>query len=262
MPAFDTFLSHNTEDKVLIRQLKTALQKNDLQAWLDEDEIAPGQLFQDRIAEGMEQSRTAIAAYGAAGPGPWQAEEVRVLLQHSVREGKTVIPVLLPGAPAEPELPPFLAQRNWVDMRGGITDEGVRRLIWGITGNRGGELIDEVENLSELIKENDPNADRAPAYYQPVEKGFTRQSMESAAAKITQVIDSDILEVIIENIRKAKDRLVEVLGSDKPQQVKDEALEYAKYTICAELRRIRDLNEEQLPTPELEKAWVSNRCAV
>jgi len=36
---------------------------------------------------------------------------------------------LLPGAPDEPELPIFLANRRWVDFRHGFTDEGLRKLI-------------------------------------------------------------------------------------------------------------------------------------
>jgi hypothetical protein len=52
-----------------------------------------------------------------------------------VSRGKPVIPVLLPGAPLEPRLPLFLSNRTWVDLRGGYGEEGVARLVWGITGH-------------------------------------------------------------------------------------------------------------------------------
>ena len=45
-----------------------------------------------------------------------------------------MIPVLLPGAARQPELPLFLTQFTWVDLRLGLTDPGLDRLEWGITG--------------------------------------------------------------------------------------------------------------------------------
>src|SRR5262249_51894474 len=53
-----------------------------------------------------------------------------------VERGAFVIPVLLPGAPAKPELPLFLQAFTWVDLRGGLTREGIDRLVWGITGTK------------------------------------------------------------------------------------------------------------------------------
>ena len=50
-----------------------------------------------------------------------------------------VIPVLLPDAPARPELPLFLRAFTWVDLRIGLTDDGLDRLEWGITGVKPGK---------------------------------------------------------------------------------------------------------------------------
>jgi hypothetical protein len=44
--------------------------------------------------------------------------------------------VLLPGAPAEVDLPPFLSQFTWLDLRGGLSLAEVERLVWGITGKK------------------------------------------------------------------------------------------------------------------------------
>ena len=46
-----------------------------------------------------------------------------------------VIPVLLPDAPKQPELPLFLRQMTWVDFRVADPDP-LERLLWGITGQR------------------------------------------------------------------------------------------------------------------------------
>jgi len=39
---FDIFLSHNSSDKPAIRELKQLLARNQITAWLDEDELQPG----------------------------------------------------------------------------------------------------------------------------------------------------------------------------------------------------------------------------
>jgi len=61
---------------------------------------------------------------------------MRVCLEESVRRGLSVVPVLLPGAPQEPELPLFLKRFTWVDLREGLRRKGIDRLHWGITGGK------------------------------------------------------------------------------------------------------------------------------
>ena len=48
-PQFDIFLSHNSADKAVIRQIKQLLRERELSCWLDEDELQPGVIFE--IAE-------------------------------------------------------------------------------------------------------------------------------------------------------------------------------------------------------------------
>jgi hypothetical protein len=59
---------------------------------------------------------------------------MQAALHLAVKDGRPVIPVLLPGSTTPPELPLFLANRTWVDLRGGWSDEGLAKLVWGITG--------------------------------------------------------------------------------------------------------------------------------
>jgi hypothetical protein len=59
---------------------------------------------------------------------------MRACLNEFVKRKLPVIPVLLPGAPAKPDLPLFLQAFTWVDLRSGLTDDGLDRLEWGITG--------------------------------------------------------------------------------------------------------------------------------
>jgi hypothetical protein len=131
---FHVFISHNSQDKPAVRDLKQRLLASSLTVWLDEDELRPGIPWQDLLEEGIKTSGSIAVLVGKDGLGPWEDEEMRAALQLAVRDKRPVIPVLLPGAPAQPDLPLFLGNRTWVDLRSGFTQDGLNRLVWGITG--------------------------------------------------------------------------------------------------------------------------------
>lgn len=133
---FDVFLSHNSGDKPAVRELAEALRAHGLRVWFDEWELIPGRRWQQALAEIIATVKTAAVLVGGDGLGPWEEPEMEGCLIQCVRRGLPVIPVLLPGAPAKPELPLFLETFTWVDLRGGLTPEGLERLIWGITGRK------------------------------------------------------------------------------------------------------------------------------
>jgi len=135
-PMFDVFLAHNSRDKPAVRQLQSMVVKHELAVWLDEDQLQPGIPWQPLLERGIKSSRSVAVLIGNDGVGPWENEEMRAALQLAVQDGRPVIPVLLPGATRAPELPLFLANRTWVDLRNGLTDEGMAKLVWGITGRK------------------------------------------------------------------------------------------------------------------------------
>ena len=47
---FDVFLSHNSKDKLMVRQLARALEARGMQVWLDEWELVPGRPWQEAIS--------------------------------------------------------------------------------------------------------------------------------------------------------------------------------------------------------------------
>jgi hypothetical protein len=73
---------------------------------------------------------------GVDGIGPWQVLEQEAFLSQASRKGLPVIPVLLPQAPESLDIPMFLGRRTIVDLREGLTKEGLDLLQWGITGTR------------------------------------------------------------------------------------------------------------------------------
>jgi TIR domain len=137
MPSYDVFLSHNSKDKPAVRQLFAALQARKLNPWLDEEHIDPGKPWLPQVEAAIQTIPAAAVLVGADGLGPWEEVERRAVISAFVRrQAAAVIPVLLPGAAKEPELPLFLQDYAWVDLRDGLTPEGMARLVWGITGKK------------------------------------------------------------------------------------------------------------------------------
>ncbi len=135
-PQFDVFLSHNSKDKPAVRQLAQAIKDRGLNVWLDEWELVPGRPWQEALEEIIRTARSAAVLVGADGLGPWEIPEMRACLSEFVDRDMPVIPVLMPGTPTKPILPLFLKQFTWVDLRSGLTKDGLDQLEWGITGKK------------------------------------------------------------------------------------------------------------------------------
>jgi hypothetical protein len=133
---FDVFLCHNDSDKVAVQELGTQLKVAGLSVWLADWELVPGRPWQEALEEIVETTESAAVLIGKDGLGPWQSVEMRACLAQFVERRLPVIPVLLPGAAKKPELPTFLGQLHWVDLRGGISKDGLDALLWGITGSK------------------------------------------------------------------------------------------------------------------------------
>jgi len=134
MADFDVFLCHNSSDKPTVRKVAEELNRRGLSVWLDQWELIPGRPWQEALEEIVQTIKAAAVLVGKDGIGPWQDREMRGCLSEFVDRGVPVIPVLLPGAPTKPDLPLFFKQFTWVDLRTGLTREGIDRLQWGITG--------------------------------------------------------------------------------------------------------------------------------
>ena len=107
--------------------------------WLDEWELAPGSSWINELEKIITTCHSSAVCVGANGLGPWEEPEMQGLLIRFMNESKSgiaarVIPVLLPGAPDNVNLPVFLQTLTWLDLRDGLKKDGLDRLEWGITG--------------------------------------------------------------------------------------------------------------------------------
>jgi hypothetical protein len=139
---YAVFLSFNSEDRAAVEKIAIYLQdKVNLRSWFDQWELIPGESWVENLQRGLATSETCAVFVGKSGEGPWQKREVEVALQYQVYNHKfRVIPVLLPDAPKQPELPMFLAGNMWVDFRGKRLDDDdtLWRLECGIRGETPG----------------------------------------------------------------------------------------------------------------------------
>ncbi|MBC8095911.1 MAG: toll/interleukin-1 receptor domain-containing protein [Akkermansiaceae bacterium] len=154
---FHAFLSHNSKSKPAVRELKVHLVEAELNVWFDEDELRPGIPWQELLEAGIRDSSSVVVAVGPDGFGPWEDEEMQGALRLAVKDRRPVIPVLLPGCPEVPNLPMFLGNRTWVDLRNGFTDDGLAKLLWGITGKKPRRVPDTKEKKKRHLVQEEKN---------------------------------------------------------------------------------------------------------
>jgi TIR domain len=135
---FDVFLCHNSEDKLTVREIAQQLLREGIKPWLDEEQIKPGTSWQTALGRQIKSIKSAAIFVGESGIGPWQDEEIQSFLNRFVNRKCAVIPVVLSSAKTTPELPWPLDNRHHVDFR--TDSQPLKRLIWGITGQKPAEL--------------------------------------------------------------------------------------------------------------------------
>lgn len=132
---FDVFLCHHGIDKSEVKKIGQQLMTQGILPWLDEWELRPGLRWQRLLEQQIGQIKSAAVFVGKNGIGPWTQLELEAFLQEFVTRGCPVIPIILPDASAEPQLPIFLRGMTWIDFRKHDPDP-MKQLLWGITGKR------------------------------------------------------------------------------------------------------------------------------
>ncbi len=110
----DIFLSHNSQDKPIVRKLAKHLNRFGLDAWLDDWELEIGDSLHESIGRALEGSRyVGIVITKSFLESNWCMNELRQTLSRESRErAKVALPLLLENTPP----PPFLEDRVYVDL--------------------------------------------------------------------------------------------------------------------------------------------------
>jgi hypothetical protein len=135
---YDVFLSYARADAAQVHRLAENLHNAGLEVFLDEWEIAPGDVLVHQLDRGILNSRNVVLAVTPTSLSrPWVLEEYAAALTRTVAGKQRLLAVLL----ADAELPPFLASRAWVDLRhadGPEYEKTVGKLIAILRGERPG----------------------------------------------------------------------------------------------------------------------------
>jgi hypothetical protein len=74
------------------------------------------------------------------------------------------------------------------------------------------------------------------------------------------VIDQDLLDDLIDDLRNSETEYRKCLRKGKTPQQRDACDRRAERRICETLNRIQDKNKDQLPTDCLRGRWTSYQC--
>ena len=137
-PTF-VFLSHNSRDKPAVEALAGALLDRGIRPWLDKWDLTPGRPWQSEIEQALANADAVLVCIGRHGIGRVQQPELQVAQDCAWNDpDRLVIPTLLTTAPEDPEVPDFLRQRTWIDLRAEGMEAGVTRLVAALEGRAQG----------------------------------------------------------------------------------------------------------------------------
>ena len=129
------YLSYASADATLVQQVADRLAAAGIRVWFDKmlqaDTIQAGTNWMQEIER--ELSAVDCVAFfispHSVGSG-WANQEIQVALHRQVtgEGGAVIIPVIL----ADADVPPLLRQYQWIDLRGGNVEKGVRQLVEAI----------------------------------------------------------------------------------------------------------------------------------
>jgi formylglycine-generating enzyme required for sulfatase activity/energy-coupling factor transporter ATP-binding protein EcfA2 len=140
---YDLFLSYHWRDRAGVEAVARSLREQGVKVFLDRWYLVPGLRWQTALEKALLSCRAVAVFLGPQGLGSWQQREKELALDRQARdESFPVIPVLLPGS--EPALE-FLSLNTWVDLRDGIDNLEVLKILAGTARGEGhpGLLLEE-----------------------------------------------------------------------------------------------------------------------
>ena len=95
----------------------------------------------DALEKAIKTIPCAALCFGPADVGKWHIMEMRAYVERWASGDARMIPLILPNVKEMPELPIFIRQTLWVDMRNWeqSKDDGFYRLVCGIAGKQPGD---------------------------------------------------------------------------------------------------------------------------
>jgi serine/threonine protein kinase len=121
------FLCHSSQNKMLVRQLYRRLIDDNFDAWLDEEELIPGQTWDSEIQVAVRQSDVVIVclSHSSITKEGYMQKEMRYALDVAEEKPAGTI-YLIPARLDECDIPERLKHVQWVDL---FEEQGYERLL-------------------------------------------------------------------------------------------------------------------------------------
>jgi hypothetical protein len=109
------FVSHNHKDKEIVRKLADDLRRQGVEVWLDEELIAPGEPWAEKLGYAVEQSDAVLVVMSRnTSDSQWQTSEIAFAVAAQKRDiSKRIIPILIDK---NAEVPFFLKHLLYCDL--------------------------------------------------------------------------------------------------------------------------------------------------
>jgi len=124
----DVFISYSRRDKVFTQKLVEALIAAKREVWADWASIPAASDWDAEIKEGIEKTDTVLFVLS---PEWLKSNECRKEMDHALKMGKRLLPILHIMPDQGQQVPPELARLNWVYMREGDNFEKAFEILCG-----------------------------------------------------------------------------------------------------------------------------------
>lgn len=121
------FLSYAHSDQIVVNQIADGLRRHKVRAWVDQQELLAGDSLQNEIQKGLNRASALVFfASRASLESRWAMHELEYFAANRLRDsaGPSIIPVLIEDV----ELPGFLRDVLYVDMRTGNWRDASRKI--------------------------------------------------------------------------------------------------------------------------------------
>lgn len=118
MDNFSVFLSHSSKDKNFVDRVFDELQKSEVRAWYDKEEISPGDSITDTINDGLLKSDFGIIFLSdnfLNGNSGWTIAEANFFMQQRMRDPAKKFVIVNIDVPHE-EIPPLMQDYRYIDV--------------------------------------------------------------------------------------------------------------------------------------------------
>jgi hypothetical protein len=113
---YDAFICYNGEDEEEARRLKIGLEAWRLRVFEASSNLRPGDAWMKEVSAAIASAKAALVLLGKAGAERWAELEVGEVLRAHQKRQMRIIPVLVPGAANDPDVP-WLGGFTRVDLR-------------------------------------------------------------------------------------------------------------------------------------------------